>query len=57
MEMLVFYVVNMLANISHQHLLSIMLDQFAIKQHVSDGKLVKKCWLSFINLFITVGQY
>ena len=44
-----------------QHLsppfLGSMLDQFAIKQHVSGEKLVKKCWPTFINLFINVGQY
>ena len=47
MKTLVSYAVNMLASISHQHLSGSMLDQFVIKQHVSEEKFVKKCWLSF----------
>ena len=48
----------MLANIAHQHLLANMLVRFAIcEQHVGDGKTIKKCWPTFINFFINVGQH
>ena len=40
-----------------QHLSSAFAEQFAIKQHVSDETLLKKCWLSFISLFINAWSY
>ena len=49
---------NMLANIAHQQCWPTMLVWFAVPTNMLvKEKIVKKCWPTFINFLINVGQH